>query len=193
MHAGSRKTADPASTRRQSVYLCGRSSSIQNRGIQLKRFICAIVLATVSSADPLTSQTNQSQTSQPVAPTPETTLHITSRAVLVDVLVTDHDGRPVKGLKQNAFTINEQGKPQTISFFEEHTGAQPGPPKEMPRLPPNVFSNFSPFPEPSAVNLLLLDSPQHPHRKPAGGSQAGHQVPQVGQAPAHAWQSSPWG
>jgi VWFA-related protein len=120
---------------------------------ELKRSMCTIALAAISLAIPLSAQTNQ-----PAAAAPEATLHITSRAVLVDVLVTDRNGAPVKGLKQSAFTLNEQGKPQTISFFEEHTGAPPGPPKEMPKLPPNVFSNFSPFPDPPAVNLLLLDS-----------------------------------
>jgi VWFA-related protein len=117
----------------------------------LKRFFCAIALAATSIAIPLSSQT-----SQPAA-APEATLHITSRAVLVDVLVTDRNGAPVKGLKQDSFSVNEQGKPQSVSFFEEHTGV-PGPPKEIPKLPPNVFSNFSPFPEPPAVNVLLLDS-----------------------------------
>ncbi len=119
----------------------------------MKRILCPIALAAISFAIPLSSQTNQ-----PAAAAPEATLHITSRAVLVDVLVTDRSGAPVKGLKQSAFTVNEQGKPQTISFFEEHTGAPQGAPKEMPKLPPNVFSNFSPFPDPPAVNLLLLDS-----------------------------------
>jgi VWFA-related protein len=112
----------------------------------------AIVLAAASFAIPLNSQTKQS-----APPASEATLRINSRAVLVDVLVTDRNGAPVKGLKQDAFTVNEQGKPQTISFFEEHTGV-PGPPKEIPKLPPDVFSNFSPFPDPPAVNLLLLDS-----------------------------------
>ena len=121
--------------------------------IQLKRFLCTVALVAISIAVPLSSQTNQ-----PATAAPEATLRINSRAVLVDVLVTDRNGEPVKGLKQSAFTVNEQGKPQTISFFEEHTGAPQGTPKEIPKLPPNVFSNFSPFPDPPAVNLLLLDS-----------------------------------
>ena len=78
--------------------------------------------------------------------------------MLVDVLVTDHKGNPVTGLKQDDFTVTEQGKPQTISFFEEHgTGPQPVP-AQLPKFPPNVFSNFSPYPLPPAVNVLLLDS-----------------------------------
>jgi hypothetical protein len=86
--------------------------------IQLKRFFGVIALAATSVAIPLSSQT-----SQPAPAAPEATLRITSRAVLVDVLVTDRNGAPVKGLKQDAFTVNEQGKPQSVSFFEEHTSA----------------------------------------------------------------------
>jgi VWFA-related protein len=90
---------------------------------------------------------------------PGATLTINSRAVLVDVIVTDSHGNPIKGLKQDAFTITEQGKPQTIAFFEEH-GAAPATaePVQVPKLPPNVFSNSSPFPQPPAVTVLLLDS-----------------------------------
>lgn len=88
----------------------------------------------------------------------QATIRVSSRAVLVDVLVTDHKGKPVTGLKQDDFKVAEQGKPQTISFFEEHgTGPQPAP-APMPKFPPNVFSNFSPYPLPPAVNVLLLDS-----------------------------------
>jgi VWFA-related protein len=44
-----------------------------------------------------------------------------------------------------------------VQFFEEHKAAPPAP-KEIPKLPENTFSNFSPFAEPAAVNVLLLDS-----------------------------------
>lgn len=99
-----------------------------------------------------------SQTRDPGPDTPVSTLHITSRAVLVDVLVTDKDGKPVKGLKQDAFRVTEQGKPQAITYFEEQTEAPKGTLAALPALPPNVFCNFSPNPSPSAVNVLLLDS-----------------------------------
>lgn len=89
---------------------------------------------------------------------PKTTLQINSRAVLVDVIVTDSLGKPVTGLRKDAFTVTEQGKPQTISFFEEHGAERPAQPVEMPKMPPDVFTNFSPFPQPPAVNVLLLDS-----------------------------------
>ena len=98
------------------------------------------------------------QTAAQDANTPTSTLQINSRAVLVDVIVTGKGGKPITGLKQDAFTVTEQGKPQTISYFEEHTGAPAAAPKEIPKFPPNVFSNFSPFPQPAEVNVLLLDS-----------------------------------
>lgn len=89
---------------------------------------------------------------------PATTLRVTSRAVLVDVIVSDRGGKPVTGLFKDAFSVTEQGKPQAISFFEEHGDAPRARPVEMPKLSPDVFTNFSPFPQPPAVNVLLLDS-----------------------------------
>lgn len=99
------------------------------------------------------------QTAAPAAQNADaqTTLRITSRAVLVDVLVTDKKGKPVKGLPQSAFAVTEQGRPQTISFFEEHT-AGPIAPVSVPKLPQNVFSNYSAYPLPPAINVILLDS-----------------------------------
>ena len=38
--------------------------------------------------------------------------------VEIDVQVTDRDGKPVKGLPQNQFSVTEDGKPQKISTFE---------------------------------------------------------------------------
>jgi VWFA-related protein len=87
------------------------------------------------------------------------TLRINSRAVLVDVIVSDSHGNPVTGLKQDAFSVTEQGKAQAISYFEEHkAGSEPAKPVEFPKLPQNVFTNFSPLPQPPAVTVLLLDS-----------------------------------
>jgi VWFA-related protein len=94
----------------------------------------------------------------PETSVPVSSLEVNSRAVLVDVIVTDHAGKPVTGLKRDAFTVTEQGTPQTISFFEENGPASITQPAEMPKMPPDIFTNFSPFPQPPAVNVLLLDS-----------------------------------
>lgn len=89
-----------------------------------------------------------------------TVLRLNSRAVLIDVLVTDRDGHPVKGLKKEAFSVSEQGKPQAISYFEEHRGLTPERVREaqVPQLPADSFSNYSPIGTPPAVNVLLLDA-----------------------------------
>src|SRR6266496_3309517 len=79
------------------------------------------------------------QTATPDANTPISTLQINSRAVLVDVIVTDSSGKPVTGLPEDAFAVTEQGKQQTISFFEENGITRPAQPVEMPKLPPDVF------------------------------------------------------
>ena len=98
--------------------------------------------------------------SQDVPADSGTTLRLNSRAVLVDVIVTDKDGNPVRGLSKEAFRLNEQGAPQTVTFFEEHRGLAPEQQRKisMPQLPPNVFSNYSPIGTPPAVNILLIDA-----------------------------------
>ena len=104
-----------------------------------------------------TTLANAQQTGSEIG-SPNPGLKITTRAVVVDVIVTDSSGKPITGLPKAAFTVTDQGKPQTISFFEENGVTPPAKPVEMPVLPPNVFTNFSPLPQPQAVNVLLLDS-----------------------------------
>jgi VWFA-related protein len=118
------------------------------------------LLSVLILASPILAQIPAAQNQSPAAPPDASvqTLHTTSRAVLIDVIVSDRKGKPVSGLKQEDFTVTEQGKPQAVSFFEEHTGAVPDSDVELPKLPPNTFSNFSPIPAPDAVNVLLLDS-----------------------------------
>jgi VWFA-related protein len=87
----------------------------------------------------------------------EPALRVTSRSVVIDVIVTNN-GKPVTGLKKDAFSVAESGKPQTVSFFEENAPTTPPQSVQIPKMPTDVFTNFSPFPNPPAVNVLLLDS-----------------------------------
>jgi len=118
---------------------------------------------------PLLAQGAPQPASQPVP-----NLRVNSRAVLLDVVVTDHKGAPVTGLAKEAFTVVEQGKAQTIGFFEEHKGAsvveseRPTEPERGQQsgqqpLPPNTFSNASAAEVPETANVavgnvLLLDT-----------------------------------
>jgi VWFA-related protein len=83
----------------------------------------------------------------------------TTRAVVVDVVVSRGD-EAIRGLNKKDFQIFEDGKPQAIDFFEEHSsntlpaGALPA----VPKMPPGVYTNVPAAPENDSVNVLLLDA-----------------------------------
>ncbi len=57
------------------------------------------------------------RTAKPV-PGGKATIRSTVSLVEIDVQIINRDGKPVKGLKQEQFTVTEDGKPQKISTFE---------------------------------------------------------------------------
>jgi VWFA-related protein len=89
------------------------------------------------------------------------TLHADTHLVLLDVTVMDKQGHPVTGLTKDDFKLLEDGRPQTIKFFEEHA---PVDPVEIARQkaaalagqPPNTFANYEPF-SGRPVTLLVLN------------------------------------
>jgi len=85
------------------------------------------------------------------------TLNVDTRAVILEVVVTKGTDEPEIGLHQGDFQVREDGVQQSVSFFEEHTGAN-APPTEPTALPPNVFTNVPAVPRGDAVNVLLVDS-----------------------------------
>jgi len=90
------------------------------------------------------------------APSAVPTLQVYSRETVVDVTVTDKDGKPVHGLSQADFTVKEDGKEQPIrSFAEFGTAATAA--TAPPKLPPHVYTNLQPPPASGALNILLLD------------------------------------
>lgn len=58
------------------------------------------------------------------SPQQETVIRSSVRLVQVSVVVEDKKGNPVSGLKQEDFTVLDEGKPQRIAFF---TAATPPP------------------------------------------------------------------
>jgi VWFA-related protein len=62
----------------------------------------------------------QGPTAPPPTVTPggKATIRSTVSLVEIDVQVTGRDGKPIKGLTQDQFTITEDGKPQKVSTFE---------------------------------------------------------------------------
>ena len=92
-----------------------------------------------------------------------TTLKTKSQLVLVDVVVTNDKGAPISGLQKKDFAVLEDGKPQTISSFEEHHGA-PITQIQLPPLPPHVYTNFPLVQSADSVNIILLDALNTPAR-----------------------------
>jgi VWFA-related protein len=83
--------------------------------------------------------------------------HANARIVVVDVVVTGKNRRPVTGLHKQDFGLSENGHPQTIGYFEEHTGEQPlqvNPPDPTP----NIFTNIPRVKPSDSVTVLVLDS-----------------------------------
>jgi VWFA-related protein len=90
-----------------------------------------------------------------------TTLKEAAQLVVVDVVVTDANHRPVHGLTAKDFSVSENGAPQVVKNFEEHTAASVADATKfaaMPKLPPGVFTNYTPAPATGSVTLILLDA-----------------------------------
>lgn len=109
-----------------------------------------VVFCTLMAASP------QSQTAVPNAQSVPT-FKAKARLVLLDVVVTSNKGEPVTGLKKEDFEVLEDGKPQSVSTFEEHKGASPTQIK-LPPMPPNVYTNFPTVQSADSVNVILLDA-----------------------------------
>jgi len=103
----------------------------------------------------------QTPAQQPAPSQPVPTIKAGTQIVIVDVVVTDAKNQPVRNLKASDFTVLENNVSQPIRNFEEHTALSAAdaaklPP--MPKMPPGIFTNYTPAPASSAVNVLLLDT-----------------------------------
>jgi VWFA-related protein len=118
-------------------------------------------------AGPLLAQENlpPSQGPQSPATSPATqesgdqfTIKRDVNRVVVDVVVTDSNGKPVLGLTQQDFSIYEDDKPQSVLSFDAYTlNSNPSFFKKLPPLPPNTFVNIATEPERGPLYVLLLD------------------------------------
>ncbi len=103
-----------------------------------------------------------------------------AREVVVDVVVTQRNDAPVNGLRAKDFVVMEDGRPQTVDYFEEHSARTlpPGELKPLPPMPPGVFTNVPPAPSSDAVNVLLMDALNTDKQDQSLRSQPDHGIPE---------------
>jgi VWFA-related protein len=101
------------------------------------------------------------QTPAPGQIDPAYTIKTGAQLVVLDVVVKDKGGHPVHNLGKSDFTVKENGKPQDIRDFEEHStlsreqlAAIPA----RPNLPPGEFTNYVATAQTTALNILLYDA-----------------------------------
>lgn len=128
-------------------------------------------------SDSTSSGANSAQTNPPAATppakpqaaassTPITVLKVTTRLVVVDVVVTDHSGTPATDLKKEDFEVRENGKPQKIVAFAFQPPPSSGPaPPKLPKLDPGVYSNLRSLNgEVGPPTILLVDALNTPFK-----------------------------
>jgi hypothetical protein len=65
---------------------------------------------------------------------------LTVNRVVVDVVVTDSNGKPVHGLTKQDFSIREDGAEQSILSFDVHSlDSNPSYFANLPPMPPNTL------------------------------------------------------
>jgi VWFA-related protein len=87
------------------------------------------------------------------------------KRVILDVVVTDSQGKPVQNLTEQDFSVTEDGHPQQILSFDVHdlqsievNNLEPAPEfDKLASLPPNTLINAPRAPEHGPLYVLLLD------------------------------------
>jgi VWFA-related protein len=105
----------------------------------------------------------QATPSGPEVPAP--TIRVSTHLVLIDVVVTDKQGKAVAGLPPEDFVVEEKGKTQKIAFFTPSGESQRQP---APQLPPGIYSNKPEYRSPGGpLVILLLDAANTPFKDQA--------------------------
>jgi len=121
----------------------------------MKRFVVQITLLVVLTGALVAQQAT------PATKEPELAVRVTTRMVLVDAIVLDREGHPVKGLKADDFTLTEGGVPQRIASFSEHVSEGVTQARMPPVIPPHVTTNRPAVTQVNAehqtIAVLMLD------------------------------------
>src|SRR5438132_6735296 len=95
------------------------------------------------------------QTPQPSSEVPAPTIRVTTHMVLVNVVVTDKQGKAIPGLRPEDFVVEENGKTQRIASLGTPSENAP----TAPALPPGIYSNRAQYRSLGGpVTVMLLDA-----------------------------------
>jgi VWFA-related protein len=119
----------------------------------MKRILAGFMFVVLAIAISVAAQNSAPASGQQQAPA----ISVSTRLVIVDVVATDKNGKVVPGLKASDFHVFDNGHEQKIRFFEEHTAPRAAANREIPKLPPNQFTNFPFDPPKDTINLVLFD------------------------------------
>lgn len=118
--------------------------------MQLRSFLSMVAVISVAASLAF----GRSRQTSPASPPQYRSI---TRAVAVDIVV-ERGGNSISGLHKQDFQVFEDGKPQAIDFFEEHTAVLTRLRISLPKMPRGVYSNLPAVPENDSVNVLLLDA-----------------------------------
>jgi VWFA-related protein len=105
------------------------------------------------------------QTPSPTTEPPAPTVRVTTHMVLVDVVVTDKQGKPVTGLHPDDFVVEENGKTQKIANLITPAESAPA---TAPQLPPGIYSNRPQYRSTGTpITVMLLDAVNTPFKDQA--------------------------
>lgn len=112
-----------------------------------------------SAQAPATKDAPAGAGKQPVYET-STVLKVKSRLVVVDVVARDGKGVPVTDLKQEDFSVVEDGKEQKVRIFsfQHPDNSVATAPPQAPANGMNIADNLPHFQPGRALNVILLDS-----------------------------------
>jgi VWFA-related protein len=128
--------------------------------VQLRLLFVTFGMAAAQfSSVPLQGQAAKSQ--QPLsagAPSDKTPVFRSlSSVVTVNVVVTDRYNQPVSNLQARDFTVLEDGRPQSIRYFEQHWPTDKEASVAPLQLPPHQFTNFRDQYPTGVMNIVLFD------------------------------------
>lgn len=123
--------------------------------------VLGTIVASMVIAVGVIAQQQDAAPQEAAAPPPTApALRVTTHLVLLDVIATSKDGKPVSDLKKEDFKVEENGKSQNISMFSLN---QPTEEQAPPEAPAGVFTNRPAYHLPeNGATILLIDGLNSP-------------------------------